>query len=279
MQQTETARVKTSQVATHLHTVLIHQAKTWMGDCVTHISFLLGLTCVTSMTPVNFPPKDSEKPLLFSHWKMPLALRLKGTTGACVREWSGDGVAYGRVFTLVSAEPAQRASGVSILNKPTVTTLKRPLGGSGRRAGVTLCPPGTELDTPLMSLWERAGLVRWWGGQRELGQTDRKEGTETKCGGAELQPETEAAVTSQMIDWLTLAFILLRLTWPALRCRGTWVTLVPGCRPDPWRQTAGLYPPRSPAICLCSGAQNHTRDCTRNLRWTRKREWKLLRSC
>lgn len=61
-------------------------------------------------------------------------------------------MAYGRVFTLVSAEPAQRASGVSILNKPTVTTLKRPQGCSGRRAGVTVCPPGTGLDASLMSL-------------------------------------------------------------------------------------------------------------------------------
>lgn len=44
-------------------------------------------------------------------------------------------MAYGRVFALVSAEPAQRASGVSLLNKPTVTTLKRPRGCSGWRAG------------------------------------------------------------------------------------------------------------------------------------------------
>lgn len=36
------------------------------------------------------------------------------------------------VFTLVSAEPAQRALGVTLLNKPTVTTAKRP----GRRGGV-----------------------------------------------------------------------------------------------------------------------------------------------
>lgn len=53
------------------------------------------------------------------------------------------------VFTLVSAEPAQRALGVTLLNKPTVTTAKRP----GRRGGgVEVCPAGTESDTSLMSL-------------------------------------------------------------------------------------------------------------------------------
>lgn len=61
-------------------------------------------------------------------------------------------MAYGRVFALVSAEPAQGASGVSVLNKPTVSTLKGPGGCSGRRAGVTVCPPGTEPDASLMSL-------------------------------------------------------------------------------------------------------------------------------
>lgn len=33
------------------------------------------------------------------------------------------------VFTLVSAEPAQGPSGVIFLNKPTVSTAKRPRGG------------------------------------------------------------------------------------------------------------------------------------------------------
>lgn len=51
------------------------------------------------------------------------------------------------VFTLVSAEPAQRASGVTLLNKPTVTTAKRP-----GRGGAGDCPAGTESDTSLMSL-------------------------------------------------------------------------------------------------------------------------------
>lgn len=32
------------------------------------------------------------------------------------------------LFTLVSAEPAHRASGVNVLNKPTVTTPKRATG-------------------------------------------------------------------------------------------------------------------------------------------------------
>lgn len=52
------------------------------------------------------------------------------------------------VFTLVSAEPAQRALGVTLLNKPTVTTAKR----LGRWGGVWVCPAGTESDTSLMSL-------------------------------------------------------------------------------------------------------------------------------
>lgn len=61
-------------------------------------------------------------------------------------------MAYGGAFTLVSAESAQRASGVSILNKPTVTTPKRPWGCKWEGVGVMVCPPGTELDTSLMSL-------------------------------------------------------------------------------------------------------------------------------
>lgn len=104
--------------------------------------------------------------------------------------------------------------------------------------------------------WEQAG---WW-----------------TCGIAALCPQqpNTAVRTGHTLGftdtWLLFPIHthtnLALLTWPAPHCKGTWVTLVPGCRPDPWRQTAALCPRRSPGIWLCSLAQNHTQDCTRNLR-------------
>lgn len=65
--------------------------------------------------------------------------------------------------------------------------------------------------------------------------------------------------------WQIMNKSLCFLTWPTLRCRVTFGTLFPWCRPGPWRLTAAPCPPRSPGICLYTGAQTHTRDCTRNL--------------
>lgn len=56
--------------------------------------------------------------------------------------------------------------------------------------GVMVCPPGTELDTSLMSLWGRVGLVCWCGGQRELGQTGLAVGW--KCGIAALSLDVKS---------------------------------------------------------------------------------------
>lgn len=45
-------------------------------------------------------------------------------------------------------------------------------GGAVGGVGVGVCPPGTELDTSLMSLWARGGLVCWCGGHKRTWAAD-----------------------------------------------------------------------------------------------------------
>lgn len=177
-----------------------------------------------------------------------------------------------RVFfsTLVSAEPAQRASEVSLLNQPTVTAARRAGGSGGGEVGVR---GGPYKDTSLMSLWDWVTLVCWCGEViRELGQADWST-SEIAALCLEQQSNICQARTSTHFDSWTHScfpnththFLKSSPTWPAPHCTGTWETPVPGCRPDPWRQTTALCPPRFPGIWLCNAAQNHTQDCTKNL--------------
>lgn len=133
-QQAETTRVKTSQVAERLHTGLIHRAKNWMVDCVTHILFLLVLTCVTSMMLVNFPPKSSEKSL-FSLKKAINSLTQGYNWSVCVTEvetrWHMDGSLLWSVLSL----PGGHQGSASWTN-PLLPHLRGHGGGLGLRSAL-----------------------------------------------------------------------------------------------------------------------------------------------
>lgn len=158
------------------------------------------------------------------------------------------------------------------------------LKGHGVRWGgveVEGCPPGTELDTSLMSLCGRVGLVCWCGGHKRPDLTTGwlvdmwnsctvPSAAKHSC---HVRTSTRfVAVTHAYFCFTCTHTFYFVLTWPTLHCTGTWVTLVPGYRPDPWRQTDALCPQYSPGTWLCSAAQIQTRDCTRNLRWESKQE-------
>lgn len=247
--QTATRKIKNSPVAEHPHTMLMQQTKTWMADCVTLIFFLLVLTSVTSMTPVNFSPKSPEKSLLSTCWKMPLAVWLKGTTGACVCDWSGiwTGFYFGQCWACPEGIRGQHPEQTHCYHSWEAT-------GVQREEGWGYALPSRNWAWHFSDVFVRKGRfsVLMRSSKRAWANC-----VEPKCTWRFQKLASERAHAHSCC-----------LTWPAPHCRGTWLTLVPGCTPGPWRQTAGHCPPHSPVICWCSGAQSRTRDCTRTLMWT-----------